>query len=288
MVSSSEDHRSIEWYLFEHPKPHIGKTSLLQKGLICSQDGGSADLCEEGLGFGVPVLQLKRDFVFPGTSSVTQDGQITTKMAWKEFEYNLIERHQHAESSSLQTFSWVAQRIFNRIYKSRIGREFLAVIRPLRIKKRINQETGSMFVRIPTIGRSRTIYELDYQHDRVRVRIDLSQVDNEGLQHVYIHNELGGGVFDSYLDARGVHLVNSQISGWDEIHAEWAGFYSSKLGYGFLVNIPEGIRAYRGREIIGHDIRWSGIIFMLPVDIKELNYDIRFLKSIKSLRRGTL
>ncbi|MFW9886435.1 MAG: hypothetical protein ACFFEX_18770, partial [Candidatus Thorarchaeota archaeon] len=77
-------------------------------------------------------------------------------------------------------------------------------------------------------------------------------------------------------DAAGNRLEGDEIGEWDRIHASWAAFFSPALNIGFRVDIPRGSQAFRGREIIGLDICWSGVIFMLSPTCKELRYEIAF------------
>ena len=71
-----------------------------------------------------------------------------------------------------------------------------------------------------------------------------------------------------------MRLSGEKIEGWDKINAEWALFRSPNKNVGFKVTIPEGIDAFRGREVIGTEIRWSGVILMLPSDANLLKYRI--------------
>ncbi|MFX1561569.1 MAG: hypothetical protein ACFFBL_13350 [Promethearchaeota archaeon] len=230
-------------------------------------------LCEEGVGFGVPILQYKRDFYFSGTSIVSNDGRIEDGKVWKSFMMNLIDRRQRNDSSKISMFSWVFQRIYNRIYKSSFARRFVLIL-----TKRIGldhpENDTSVFFGVKSKGTVLSSYLIDSGTNTIQVQLDFSEIQTSGLQHIYISNELGGRFFDAYTDSSGMYLQGDEISGWDEIHATWAEFQSAALNIAFRVVIPERVKAFRGREIIGKDICWSGVIFMLPPASKTVRYQI--------------
>ncbi|MFW9864258.1 MAG: hypothetical protein ACFFET_18380, partial [Candidatus Thorarchaeota archaeon] len=118
----------LSYYLEKNPWPHLGKSSPVQKGLLPSVTVSPPEICEGGVGFGVPVLQYKRDFYFPGTAFVSEEGRIRGDMAWKHFIMDLIDRRQKKGSESISSLSWVFQRIYNRAYKSTPGRRILQVV----------------------------------------------------------------------------------------------------------------------------------------------------------------
>ncbi|MFX1484353.1 MAG: hypothetical protein ACFFCP_14320 [Promethearchaeota archaeon] len=263
MGRESEQSLTVSYHLSPNPWPHSGKSTPVQKGLLLSVDGNPVVLCEEGVGFGVPILQYKRDFYFPGSSTVSNDGRIEGGKVWKSFIMNLIDRHQRKDSSKISMFSWVAQRIYNRIYKSSKTRKIV-----LLLAKRFGIEPPendiSVFLRVKSMGTVLSSYLIDHSANVIHVTVDFSKVQTSGLQHMYISNELGGSLFNAYTDSSGVVLQGDEIGGWDRIRAAWAEFQSPTLNMAFRVEVPEGVEAFRGREIIGKDICWSGVIFMLP------------------------
>lgn len=96
---------SLKYYLFNEYGISMGKSSPIQKGLIPSLNGGGGDLCEEGLGFGVPILQYVRDFYFPGSAITLLAGPVdATSHVAKKFNYDLIERKQ-TNGGLIQSFS---------------------------------------------------------------------------------------------------------------------------------------------------------------------------------------
>jgi hypothetical protein len=274
----------LSFHLYETPEPRHGKSSLVQKGLVPSLRGGGSDLCEEGLGVGVPILQYRRDFYFPGSSKISNPSE-GLSVGWsKRFVFNLIERRQrlHRQVGAL---SWVLPRILNWIYKSRSGR-WLLRLTPL-IKTPLSlafawEQAPPTFFKVHPRGNAHTQYIQKTHGGKVFVTLDLNP-QREGLQHIYICNELGGTLFTEYYDSEGVRLVGEDISPWAQVSGRWAIFGSKQLNLGFRVDFPKQGVVFRGREVIpAQHVFWSGIIFRLSPATTRVSYQVQ-LGSLKSL-----
>ncbi|MHA2081729.1 MAG: hypothetical protein ACW99H_11350, partial [Candidatus Thorarchaeota archaeon] len=204
----------------------------------------------------------------------SDEGRIGNDSAWKEFTMNLIDRRQKG-SVTINSFSWVWQRMYNRAYKSSHGRKIMHFITS-RLLPSPSVHDPSKFFRVDSRGSVLSSYYFDVDTGIITVTMDFSRIHTSGLQHIYVSNELGGKLFDTYSDSSGINLRGDEIGAWDRIHATWAAFYSSAMDLVFRVETPMGVQAFRGREIIGLDISWSGIIFMLPPTCKRLSYRITF------------
>ncbi|MHA2159984.1 MAG: hypothetical protein ACXABE_13870, partial [Candidatus Thorarchaeota archaeon] len=253
MDQISHGRPEVSYFLSSSTRPHSGKASLIQKGLILSQMNGSDDLCEEGVGFGVPILQYKRDFFFPGTAIVSDEGLLEGGKSWKRFIFDLVERHQGGKS--IRAFSWVYQRIYNRLYKSAQGRILLDAVE-VRTRQRgeRNGRTSSKFFRVKKRGDVLVSFDTDITNGQIVIELDFSSVDKSNLQHIYVSNELGGTLFENYVDSSGIKLVGNEIGAWDKIQAKWAVFCAPKKNIGYQIEIPGNVQAFRGREIIGSNI----------------------------------
>jgi len=276
MPRTTKSGSSISYQVSSCPQPSFGKTAPVQKGLLPVLDGSHTDLCEEGVGFGVPILQYKRDFFFSGTSLVSEEGILERGTAWKKYTMDLIDRRQGRQSPRISMFSWAPQRMYNRIYKSLNGRRVLRLIESKFEWLRPNYDPSTFF-RVRNRGTVFVSFTVDWEADVVEVAMDFSRIERSGLQHIYVSNELGGNLFESYTDSSGIMLRGDAIGAWDRITASWATLYAPKRNVGFRVEVPESVQAFRGREIIGADISWSGIIFMAPPSTKSLLYRITML-----------
>ena len=277
----------LSYHLTEKLEPRYGKSSPIQKGLIPSAPDGRLNLCEEGLGFGVPILQYWRDFYFSGTAQVVKPGTRLEHGWEKRFQMNLVERYHRQPSPRLTHFSWVAPRLYNCVYKSPVGRRFLSLLGAVNdiVSPALHvQESQPGFFRVTGRGEVRTTYQRDPQRGDLVIVVDLDSVVRDALQRIYVSNELGGSYFTQYWDNRGLHLVGSAIGAWSQIHGKWAVLYAPTLNWGFRVEVPPGITAFRGREVFPrHGICWSGITLMLPASLERLVYRVRF-GSASSLR----
>ena len=280
MVRPTRLTSSLSYYISCSPTPCYGKTAHVQKGLLPIMGDLESNLCEEGVGFGVPIAQFKRDFFFPGTSLVSHEGQIEDGSVWKKFTMDLIDRRQGRRSTRIAMFSWAPQRLYNRVYKSTHGRRVLRLIEA-RLTSLHSDFDPSVFFRVRDRGSVLVTYAIQADTREIGVTIDFTEIHTSGLQYFYISNELGGNLFDIYTDSTGIVLQGEAIGAWDRIDAVWATLYSSTKGVGFRVEIPETVQAFRGREIIGQDICWSGIIFMAVPSISTINYRIVMTDSLR-------
>lgn len=280
MAQPARLNSSLSYYIGNISQPHYGKTAPVQKGLLPCMNDLESDLCEEGVGFGVPIIQYKRDFFFPGKSITSYEGKIKSGTFWKKYTMDLIDRRQGRHSTQIDMLSWAPQRLYNRIYKSFYGRSVLRFIES-RFEFLRPDFDPSVFFKVRDRGTVLVTYVVDSDMNEISVTMDFSGIHTAGLQYIYISNELGGNLFDVYTDSAGVVLRGDAIGAWDRIDASWATLYSSTRRIGFCVSIPGKIQAFRGREIIGRDICWSGIIFMAPPSTTMLNYRIVMTKKLR-------
>lgn len=238
------------------------------------------DLCEEGLGFGVPILQYWRDFYFPGTAQVVKSNRRLERCWTKRFQMNLVERYHRHPSSRLTRFSWVVPRLHNWTYKSRVGRQVLSVLAAVNSTLSSALGRGEAQPRFHTVagrGEVRTIYRRGAENSDLTIVVELARVVRHTLQRIYVANELGGSHFTLYWDSCGLRLAGDAVGVWTRIQGPWAAFYAPALDWGFRVEIPQGVTAFRGREVFPqHGICWSGIILMPAISTERLVYRIRF------------
>jgi hypothetical protein len=271
----------LSFHISDKPEPQQGKSSPIQKGLIPSLQGGGADLCGEGLGFGTPILQYRRDFYFPGSSTVTKSENETKSIWEKVFQFNLIERKQQTSRADITSFSWVLPRMHNVIYKTNPGRQLLKLIAILNnllfFQGARKNFAPQLFIPVKSRGECRSRFNLVNKGWLLEIELFFDSIERNHLKSIYLANELGGREFTEYYDSTGLHLVGNQIEPWAQITSQWAMFYAPKHKVGFRVEIPDEITAYRGREVFEqHDIFWSGVILKLPGSLTNCKYQVRF------------
>ncbi len=279
----------LSFQISDLPKPQLGKSAPIQKGLIPRLQGNSDDLCGEGLGFGTPILQYRRDFYFPGTGTVTQE-DANQEILWrKTFNFNLIERKQRDQLGTIDTFSWALPRLHNQMYKMKTGRYFLKLVALLNrwgFQRYGREFAPQLFLPVQSRGESHSQFRVTSDDQVLDTKLSFDTIVRNNLQFIYIANELGGRYFTHYYDGSGIHLVENHIEPWARIEGPWAAFYAPSLNFGFRLEIPEGIKAFRGREVFeGHEIFWAGIILRLPKSTTTCSYRVRF-GSITQIMEG--
>lgn len=262
----------LNYYLYDTPIPSRGKSTPVQKGLIPSHNGGGADISEEGLGFGVPILQYVRDFYFPGTSSVHPLGLITDSLASKEFKFDLIERSQ-IKRSRVEHFSWVESRLSLNLFKNTLGRQVLKFLSQHVFNRGIKPVPPPAFIHTKDRGTANTIYEFGSSRKKIHVKIEFKSLVQTQLQRIFISNELGGSLFTFYRDGANFCLFGNAIGPYEKINAQWALFYAPSLKWGFRVDFPDGVTGLLGREI-NPVLCWSGVILSIPPSRNLVEYDI--------------
>lgn len=268
---------NLAYYLYNDSRPHTGRSSPIQKGLVPGLEKSEGELCEEGVGFGLPILQYARDFYFPGSADATREGKLLTGTWQKRFRYDLVERTEDKDDVSINTFSWVGRRFWNRVYKSGLGGIIMNAIGPPELRSRhLVRVTYSRFVHVRDRGWASSTYALDTTRGVINVSVNLDDVSHDGLQKVYVSNEMGGHLFKHYLDDSGLKLSGDSISGWSVMRAKSAVLYAPSIKLGFRIDIPQGVSAFRGRETFSNHTSWSGVILSVPPTVNIVEYKVRF------------
>lgn len=251
-------------------------TSRIQKGLILYQEG--KELCEEAVGFGVPILKLGLRTIFPGQVDLTPLDQVPTRKIRARFRMNLEER-----------MSWHTSTIRNPIIYQ--GKNFLAaLIRRLPLTRRLLTHSSSL---LRASLDWRTVYEpgkfstditMTYsifsETGMIKVELETGNLEQLGVKEVIVMNEQGAHHFDHYHDSDGVSLRGEGIGCWDRVTAQEAAFISHAHRVSFNLNQQIGAALYRGRELIANRLAWSGFGYSFPPSLGYFNYDI----TVKSSR----
>ena len=87
-------------------------------------------------------------------------------------------------------------------------------------------------------------------------------------------NEQGARSFDRYRDSDGPALAGSRIGAWHEVRGAEACFVSRAHGVSFSLQQAEGAQLYRGRELIGSRLAWSGFGYTLAPTRERFEYDV--------------
>jgi hypothetical protein len=254
-----------------HPGIKGYPTAHLQKGFILFDQG--QELAEEGVGFGVPVLQRGLQTIFPGSVELTWFQRGSTWEITARFKLNLVEKISRRGNGILENRSLYA-----------VKNLLAAVIRRLpmfrglltnassQLRQMFNWETTYAEVGFSTAVNMLTIIEAEM--GKVTVEIDTSGLPPD-ITGVVVMNEQGAHHFDRYLEPSRLSLQGREIGCWDEVDAEEASFESSARQIRFGLRQVQDTRLFRGRELVGSRLAWAGFGYSFPPSIKKLRYEMR-------------
>lgn len=255
------------------PQPDCYPTSRIQKGLVLYCDG--QDLSEEGVGFGVPVLKIGQEAVFPGSCAWKTEfkGDCKGDSATIEAEYfmNLVGRMAvGCRRIDCRTFYWAREWLASQYRRHPELRK--GILYGAELSRRV-MSMKDAFMEVPAVGSVKAVYSIN--GDSVRVGLDLRGVP-EGSEPVIL-NEQGADHFDSYRDSDGLILKGGDIGGWDEVSvsADEATFIDSGNGLYFALNRVEGARMLRGRERLSNRLAWAGLAYVLSPGTQRFSYTVR-------------
>jgi hypothetical protein len=244
----------------------------LQKGLVLIANG--QELVEEGVGFGVPVLKFGVKTIFPGAIELagpngSQDQEVTAV-----YRMNLEEKLTGQNLQSVQSRS--LYRIKNHL--ADVYRHFPATRRPLTAMSNALRRGFGWQTTFEQAGCSYTVkvhYVIDRQAGIISVFVDTADLSQADITEVVVMNEQGARYFDTYSDSSGAFLQGEAIGSWDEVTAESASFLNSTHRLAFTVRTIARARLFRGRELIGSRLAWSGFGYSFPSTIERIGYQLR-------------
>jgi hypothetical protein len=243
----------------------------LPKGLLLLSEG--QDLAEEGVGFGVPVLKQGARTIFPGWMELAQRREGADWEVTATFRMNLVERLAGPDGGSPTSRSFYAVRDSLAALHRRLPplRGFLTATSNA-VRRRLGWVTT--FEETKSHGTLNVTYGVSGDRDRVGVVVDLTGLPKGGITDVVVMNELGARHFDRYVDSDGTCLRGAEIGTWDKVAAEKATLMSAASGVAFSLRQVEGARLYRGWELVGSRLAWSGFGYSLQPSVESFSYDV--------------
>ncbi|HSB64965.1 MAG TPA: hypothetical protein VLD65_00210 [Anaerolineales bacterium] len=246
-------------------------TARIQKGLVLFH--GDQDLSEEAVGFGVPILKRSLQTIFPSEVDLYLHGDSEQPKVSARFKLNLEERITKNGNDSIK----------NRlIYTSKNG--LAAIIRQIPFLRGFLTSTSNL---IRSKLDWRTTYEqsdfstyvvltytIDDLNDQIKVELVGGEYLSSSISEIIIMNELGAHHFDQYQDTGGTCQTGEEISCWDPVIAEEAAFIARAHKISFGLHQVQGVRLYRGRELIEPRLAWSGFGYSFPPNHKNVSYTL--------------
>ncbi len=246
-------------------------TGRLQKGLVLVCDG--EDLSEEAVGFGVPILKRGLQTIFPGEVELYSDEGGAPGTFAARYKLNLEEKISRTGSGTINSRLVYAG-------KNRLA----ALIRHLPLVRKLLTGTSSL---LRSTFDLKTTYEpTDYfTHVNIAYRIDAAagmiQVELLGqdiipdhISEIIIMNEQGAHHFDRYQEVDGRSMDGKDVGCWDEVTSASAAFISTRQKVSFGLSQVSGASLFRGRELIGTRLAWSGFGYTFPPNLEHFKYEI--------------
>jgi hypothetical protein len=249
-------------------------TARLQKGLLLLQEG--RDLAEEGVGFGVPVLKRGALTIFPGGVQLADRRDGPSQVITATFQMNLVERLAGTEGQGPSCRSFYTVRDLLAALHRR-----LPLLRGLltAISNAVRRTRGwvTTFEEIETCATLAVTYTIDGDGGRIRVAVDVTGLPERDITEVVVMNELGARHFDLYLDSGGARLRGREIGTWNEVSAARACFAGTASRVAFCVGQVADAKLYRGRELVGSRLAWSGFGYSLRPTKESFAYEVRIV-----------
>jgi len=247
-------------------------TARLQKGFALLQDGRS--LIEEGIGFGLPVVKRGNQTVFPGHMELQMKANDLTCVLDVQYQMDLEERialpgKRRIESKLVYQLKNGLADLHRRIP---VLRGFLTAASN-RLRRLLAMET--IFAEVTSFGTITADFTIYSNLGRIFFKYDTSRLRKNALTEIIIMNEQGARTFDVYQDSMGTYLKADEIGTWDEVKAEEATFISVIDHLAFSLKQVEGARLFRGRELIGSRLAWTGFGYSLPATAKTFCYELK-------------
>jgi len=247
-------------------------TTQLQKGLILLQDG--QELAEEGVGFGVPVLKQGMRTIFPGHVELTAQRRGSIWELTAVFRLNLEERIATPGRASVKSKPlYIVKNSLAALIRRFPRLRGLLTAASNGLRRTLGWETT--FEDAGFCATVKMIYTVDSQTGKVNIEVDASGLPTDSITEVVVMNEQGAHHFDRYLDSGGTFLRGKEIGCWDEVTAEEASFISTPHRVAFTLGQVKGARLFRGRELIGSRLAWSGFGYSFPPIVERFSYAVR-------------
>lgn len=247
-------------------------TAHLQKGLILVK--GENELVEEGVGFGVPLLKRGNQTIFPGNVELIDQRSAPESRITVKFTLNLEEKLASGGRRSINSPGlYDIKNSLAALIRQKPGTRAPLTIASNAIRRVFNWETIYEESEI-NLG-VKVNYGFNTHTGVISIEVEAPDPSANGMTELILMNEQGARHFDKYKDASGIVLQGGEIGCWDEVTAEWAAFISEKNRLAFTLRQIMGAKLFRGRELIGSRLAWSGFGYSLPPNTTKIRHEIK-------------
>lgn len=261
----------------EIPAEGVYPTGLLQKGLLLMQEGIS--LAEEGVGFGVPVAKRGRRTIFPGHMELVShsDDRSWTTIAY--YKMDLEEKIYMPRMGSVEyAFVYNLKNSLAELHRRHPASRGLLTMLSNGLRRSLGLET--LYQQAEFYGIVRVTFKINCDLGRILVEVDTAGLRKELLTEIVVMNEQGARHFDHYEDSSGICLQGGEIGTWDEVTAEEASFVCDESHLAFSLRQVYGASLFRGRELIGSRLAWSGFGYLLDLNNTVHRYNVQIRRCL--------
>lgn len=218
-------------------------------------------MCEEGVGFGVPVLKFGDEAAFPGRSR---------SKIWKEGDNTVVEIDYDINLASRLA---IGNRLVDghRLCRAKGRIDRLHRDRP-RLRCAINLASAlfrralsvkTRLVEADSFGRARVVHTIS-QNGKIDVRVRCWPKE-KGCTEMAVMNEQGASGFDRFRNSERLDLSGEEIGSWKRTSAEWAEFIDSEHSLFFKLWKTEGTELFYGRETRPGRLAWAGFAHVVAI-----------------------
>jgi hypothetical protein len=230
------------------------------------------DLAEEAVGFGLPVVKLGFDTVFPGSVDLCAERHGRAWNIVAGFTMCLREKIVRSNGGSfgrspLYTAKNLLAAVIRRAPAARGTLTFLSSA----LRRTFGWTTAYEYA--GDCGRITMTYAIDPESGSMVAGANAAGMPR-GVTEIVIMNEQGARHFDRYGDSLGTALAGDKIGCWDKVAAPRSWFTSAHHDVYFSACAAQGSTLFRGRELVGSRLAWAGFGYSFTPAAGDIRYSM--------------
>lgn len=264
--------KGLSLRFLDRPTPNSGyATAQLQRAWLLSDNDLS--LAEEAVGFGFPVVKRRLEAVFPGNVDLFAEQRGRAWNVVAEFTMCLREKIVRRNSGSLgRSPLYAVKNIL-----AAVIRRAPAARRPLTLLSSSLRRTfgwTAAYEHAGDCGRITMTYAIDPESGSMDAGASTAGLPR-GVTEIVVMNEQGARYFDRYGDSLGTALDGDKIGCWDKVAAPRSWFTGGvHRDVYFSASAAQGTTLYRGRELVGSRLAWSGFGYSFAPSAGDIRYSM--------------
>jgi len=246
-------------------------TSSLPKGFILVSN--RLELDEEAVGFGFPVIKRGLQTLLPGSVELAYEHVGSAWSVQSIYRLNLVEKiHKPGVGSIDNGLVYATKNSLAALIRHFSPMRGLLTALSSGLRKTFGWQTT--YEEAGFLAIVKVTHRIQEGTGKIQVEVEQSDLP-AGITEGIVMNEQGARYFDRYSDSSGISLKEEGIGCWDEVTADNACFSSSSGQASFSLARVESARLFRGRELVGSRLAWSGFGYSFSSAIKKFNYQLK-------------